>query len=200
MSVLASALTESMTSSQADLVVFDRAADSWLRYPWPEVYGRAQAFATHVLDDDGARDVGVVGEPTVDVVAAVVGALLAGAGVSVLPGMVRGADPRRWADTALHRFAGIDGHPAHRRADPRGGAGQHWRVDPAVRNRRVYGRRLLVAAAVSRHGPGDVVRRRSVGCAVLAGAGRRVRRVTVPLVELAQRERGHDDRRTQLRL
>ena len=108
MSVLASALTESMTSSQADLVVFDRAADSWRRYPWPEVYGRAQAFATHVLDDDAARDVGVVGEPTVDVVAAVVGALLAGAGVSVLPGMVRGADPRRWADTALHRFAGID--------------------------------------------------------------------------------------------
>ena len=108
MNVLASALTDSMTSSRGDLVVFDRAADRWRRHPWPEVYARAHTVATHVLEDDRAGDVGVVGETTVDVVAAVVGALLAGAGVSVLPGMVRGADPRRWADTTLQRFTAID--------------------------------------------------------------------------------------------
>ena len=89
------------------MVVFDRAADEWRRHPWPEVYAHAQAVATHILDDAHAGDVGIVGEPTVDVVAAVVGALLAGAGVSVLPGMVRGADPSRWADTTLRRSMGI---------------------------------------------------------------------------------------------
>lgn len=103
MSVLASKLTDAMTSSLADLTIFDRAADRWRHHPWAEVHSRAAAVATRVLDDD-ADAVGVVGEPTVHVVAAVLGGLLAGAGVSILPDIVRGADPGRWAETTLHRF------------------------------------------------------------------------------------------------
>jgi long-chain-fatty-acid--[acyl-carrier-protein] ligase len=109
MNVLASALTDAMTGSRYDLMVFDRATDRWLRYAWPEVHSRATAVATRVLEDESAagRAVGVVGEPTVDVVAAVMGGLLAGTGVSILPDIVRGADPSRWARTTLRRFAEI---------------------------------------------------------------------------------------------
>jgi long-chain-fatty-acid--[acyl-carrier-protein] ligase len=113
MTALASALTDAMMKSAAELVVFDRETDGWQRYPWPEVYAYAHSVATHVLDSDrddrGAdvTDVGVVGESTVDVVAAVIGALLAGVGVSVLPGMVRGADPDQWADSTLSRFGAL---------------------------------------------------------------------------------------------
>ncbi len=106
MSMLASELTDAMTRSSHDLVVFDRTADRWRRHPWGEVHSRAAAVATRILGDD-AGDVGVVGEPTVHVVAAVIGALLAGVAVSILPDMVRGADPRRWAETTLRRFAGL---------------------------------------------------------------------------------------------
>jgi long-chain-fatty-acid--[acyl-carrier-protein] ligase len=105
--VLASALTDAMTGSRYDLMVFDRATDRWLRYAWPEVHSRATAMATRILDDEsaGGGAVGVVGEPTVDVVAAVLGGLLAGTGVSILPDIVRGADPSRWAETTLRRYA-----------------------------------------------------------------------------------------------
>jgi len=106
--VLAAALTDAMASSDADLVIFDRATDTWRRYPWAEMYSRAAAVAARVLDDDAhTGDVGVVGESSVEVVAVIVGALLAGAGVSILPDMVRGADPGQWAQTTLRRFAGI---------------------------------------------------------------------------------------------
>ncbi len=109
MNVLASALTDAMIGSRCDLMVFDRITDRWLQYPWPEVCSRATAVATHILDDDrtAGGPVGVVAEPTVDVVAAVLGALLAGTGVSILPDMVRGADPDRWAEATLRRFAAI---------------------------------------------------------------------------------------------
>lgn len=106
MSVLASKLTGAMTTSNHDLVVFDRIADRWQHYSWGDVHTRATAVAARIRDDD-AGDVGVVGEPTVDVVAAVIGALLAGVAVSVLPDMVRGADPPQWAETTVRRFAGI---------------------------------------------------------------------------------------------
>jgi long-chain-fatty-acid--[acyl-carrier-protein] ligase len=96
-----------MTNSSADLFVLERGADTWRRCPWPEVHARAQAVALRILDDGRDGDVGLVGEPTVDFVAAVIGSLLAGVGISILAGPVRGADPQRWADTTLRRFAGI---------------------------------------------------------------------------------------------
>lgn len=109
MNVLASALTEAMTGSRCDLMIFDRGSDRWLRFPWPEVYSRAATVAARVSNDDNAvgRAVGVVGEAGVDVVAAVLGGLLAGFGVSILPGVVRGADPDRWAEATLRRFIDI---------------------------------------------------------------------------------------------
>jgi long-chain-fatty-acid--[acyl-carrier-protein] ligase len=63
--------------------------------------------ARRILDDGRDGGVGLVGEPTVDFVAAVIGSLLAGVGIPILAGPVRGADPQRWAETTLRRFAGI---------------------------------------------------------------------------------------------
>lgn len=106
MSVLADAMTRAMRTSERDLVVLDRDSGAWARHPWPEVHARAERIATRVLDGPGGA-VGLVGEPTVEFVAAIQGAWLAGRAVSILPGPVRGADEHRWAAATLDRFAGI---------------------------------------------------------------------------------------------
>ena len=106
MNVLATALSRAMTESTHDLVVLDRDSGDWNRYPWPEVHARAEAVAVRILDGpDGA--VGLVGEPTVEFVAAIVGTWLAGRALSILPGPVRGADDGQWAHSTLERFTGI---------------------------------------------------------------------------------------------
>lgn len=95
-----------MTSSPNDLVLLDRAGDRWNRHPWPEVHARAENIAERVLDG-AAGAVGLVGEPTVQSVAAIQGAWLAGRPLAILPGPVRGADARQWALTTAQRLLGI---------------------------------------------------------------------------------------------
>jgi long-chain-fatty-acid--[acyl-carrier-protein] ligase len=107
MSELAAALTRSMTASSNDLVIFDRDTSTWRRHPWQEVYSLAERVATNIHDDGRGGAVGLVGEPTVEFVAAIQGAWLAGAAVSILPGPVRGADPRQWAATTVKRLESI---------------------------------------------------------------------------------------------
>lgn len=107
MSVLAAALRRAMTTSVHHLVVLDQSSGQWNQYPWPEVHERAEAVATKILAADSLGAVGLVAEPTVDVVAAIQGTWLAGQSVSILPGPVRGADPRQWAQSTLNRFIGL---------------------------------------------------------------------------------------------
>lgn len=107
MSVLATALSRAMRTSAHDLVVFDKEADTWTRQPWSQVHARAEGIAARILDQAHVGAVGLVGEPTADLVAAIHAAWLAGRSVSILPGPVRGADPRRWAQATLARFDGI---------------------------------------------------------------------------------------------
>lgn len=107
MSELAAALTASMRTAPTDLVVLDRESSTWHRHPWPEVHGLAEGVGAWLHDHGRPPAVGLVGEPTAQFVAALQGAWLAGASVSILPGPVRGADSRRWAEATLSRFAGI---------------------------------------------------------------------------------------------
>lgn len=106
MSVLAQALSAAMTGSNNDLHVFDTAAGAWHRHPWAEVHARAENVAERICAE-GTQAVGLVGDPNVEFIAAITGALLAGAAVSILPGPVRGAEPQRWARATLSRFDGI---------------------------------------------------------------------------------------------
>ncbi|GAS94957.1 long-chain-fatty-acid--CoA ligase [Mycolicibacterium canariasense] len=106
MNPLAEALRQSMTTSTNDLHVFDTEAGTWTRHPWAEVHARAENVAARICAD-GATAVGLVGDPNVELIAAITGAFLAGAAVSILPGPVRGADPKRWAQSTLARFDGI---------------------------------------------------------------------------------------------
>lgn len=99
MSELAAALTDAMRTGTSELVVFDRETSSWGHHPWPEVHGLAENIAGWLLDRGRPAAVGLVGEPTLEFVAAIQGAWLAGAGVSILPGPVRGADGRQWAES-----------------------------------------------------------------------------------------------------
>lgn len=107
MSVLAAAMREAMTRSPHDLVVLDKETDRWTACPWPEVHGTAERIATRLLQQDRVGAVGLVGEPTVELIAAIQGAWLAGAAVSILPRPRRGADPADWAHSTMTRFSGI---------------------------------------------------------------------------------------------
>ncbi|HEY9264890.1 MAG TPA: AMP-binding protein, partial [Mycobacterium sp.] len=106
MSALATALSTAMTASTTDLVLLDRASGTWTRHPWQEVHTRAENIAEHIgAGPPGA--VGLVGEPTVEFVAAIQGAWLAGRALSILPGPIRGADGHQWAGATAERFTGI---------------------------------------------------------------------------------------------
>jgi long-chain-fatty-acid--[acyl-carrier-protein] ligase len=103
---LAAALAEALTSAGHHLVVLDHASQTWTPHPWAEVYARAENVATRILDDDAAA-VGLVGDPTVELIAAIFGGIISGAAVSLLPGPVRGADAAQWAQATMSRFASI---------------------------------------------------------------------------------------------
>lgn len=107
MNPLTAAMRDAMTRSPHDLVVLDKQTDSWMTRPWPEVHGLAENIAAQLLQQDRLGAVGLVGEPTVELIAAIQGAWLAGAAVSILPRPRRGADPSDWAHATLTRFAGI---------------------------------------------------------------------------------------------
>ena len=92
MNVLASALTRAMTESTHDLVVLDRDGKQWTRHPWAEVHARAENVAARILDRTGTAGSAWSVSTTVELIAAIQGAWLAGRAVSILPGPVRGAD------------------------------------------------------------------------------------------------------------
>src|SRR6478735_3682081 len=101
---LASALAESLTAGAGDLVLL--ADGQWIRHPWPEIYARAENVAEYLLTED-IRRLGLVGEPTAELISSVIGAFLAGSAVSILPGPIRGADTTQWAQATQARFRGI---------------------------------------------------------------------------------------------
>ncbi|MFS0900484.1 long-chain-fatty acid--ACP ligase MbtM [Mycolicibacterium litorale] len=101
---MASALADAMTSSGHDLVVLDDGV--WRRHPWAEVHQRAENVATRI-GDEGASVVVLVGEPTVEFIAAIPGTLYAGAALSILPGPIRGAELAHWAQNTMQRCAAI---------------------------------------------------------------------------------------------
>jgi long-chain-fatty-acid--[acyl-carrier-protein] ligase len=106
MTTLATALSRAMTASTRDLVVLDRTSGEWTRHPWQEVHARAENIAERIVDGPFGA-VGLVGEPTIEFVAAIQGAWLAGRALSILPGPVRGADGQQWALATTQRFTGI---------------------------------------------------------------------------------------------
>ncbi|GAC70669.1 long-chain-fatty acid--ACP ligase MbtM [Gordonia soli] len=109
-SVLASSVSEAMLAGEQQLSVLDTESGEWVRRTWPEVHARATEIATQIVDDRQRREphaVGLIGDPTVDMVAAVQGAWLAGVAVSILPGPIRGADEVRWAESTYARFVDI---------------------------------------------------------------------------------------------
>lgn len=75
MNPLAEALSARLGTSPQHLVLLEDGV--WVRYPWQEILARAQNSAERLLDDEVTR-VGLVGEPTADLVSAIIGAFLAG--------------------------------------------------------------------------------------------------------------------------
>ncbi|WP_132993159.1 long-chain-fatty acid--ACP ligase MbtM [Gordonia zhaorongruii] len=106
---LADSISEVMLESGETLSVLDAETGEWDVRSWRAVHERAVEIATQLRDDHRGepRAVGLIGDPTVDLIASVQGAWLAGAAVSILPGPVRGASEARWAENTHARFAGI---------------------------------------------------------------------------------------------
>lgn len=106
MTELAAALSAAMMGAHTKLAVLDAQSGQWAHHPWPEVHARAENVAERITDE-GAAAVGLIGEPTIEFMAAIPGAFLAGAGLSILAGPIRRADPEQWAQATLDRFRRI---------------------------------------------------------------------------------------------
>ena len=106
MTVLAAALSAAMQGAKTQLSVLDTDSDRWIHHPWQEVHARSENVADRIVDD-GSTSVGLVGEPTIEYLAAIPGTFFAGAGLSILPGPIRRADPAQWARTTLDRWRSI---------------------------------------------------------------------------------------------
>jgi long-chain-fatty-acid--[acyl-carrier-protein] ligase len=105
MTELAAALSAAMKGAPTKLAVLD-AEGAWAHHPWPEVHARAENVA-ECISNDGAKSVGLVGDPTVEFIAAIPGTFFAGAAVSIQPGPIRRADPHQWARATLDKFRSI---------------------------------------------------------------------------------------------
>jgi long-chain-fatty-acid--[acyl-carrier-protein] ligase len=103
---LAAALSAAMTSAATKMAVLNTDSGEWAHHSWQEVHARAENVAERICDD-GSRAVGLIGDPTVEFMAAIPGSFFAGAGLSILPGPIRRADPQQWAQTTLDRFGSI---------------------------------------------------------------------------------------------
>jgi long-chain-fatty-acid--[acyl-carrier-protein] ligase len=95
-----------MRGAPTKLAVLDTDTGAWVHHPWPEVHARAENVAERIAGD-GVRAMGLVGDPTVEFIAAIPGVFFAGAAVSILPGPVRRSDPQQWAHATLDRFRSI---------------------------------------------------------------------------------------------
>ena len=134
MTDLGAAISAAMAAASTNLSVLDKTSGEWTRHPWQEVHARAENIAERVADD-GSTAVGLVGDPTVEFIAAIPGAFFAGAAVSILPGPIRRADPRQWAQTTTERFRGIGVHTVFSRGaelELRGRPGRSGAHRPAV--------------------------------------------------------------------
>ncbi|WP_319457352.1 MULTISPECIES: long-chain-fatty acid--ACP ligase MbtM [unclassified Mycobacterium] len=105
MNELAAAVSAAMTGATTKLSVLDPDGE-WAHHPWQEVHARAENVGERIAGD-GAAAVGLIGEPTVEFLAAIPGTFFAGAALSILPGPVRGADPEQWAQATLARLRSI---------------------------------------------------------------------------------------------
>ncbi|GAT08077.1 long-chain-fatty-acid--CoA ligase [Mycolicibacterium novocastrense] len=104
MKTLAAAFAERLTSTDNSLYVFGDG--TWARHPWPEVHARSENVADWLLNEEVAA-LGLANEPTVELIAAILGAFQAGVPVTIAPGPVRGADADKWAHSTVARFAGM---------------------------------------------------------------------------------------------
>ncbi|SEH89975.1 long-chain-fatty-acid--[acyl-carrier-protein] ligase [Mycolicibacterium rutilum] len=104
MNALAQAFARRLASSDNCLYVFGDG--SWVRHPWPEVHARSENVADWLLNEQ-VTALGLAHEPTVELIAAILGAFQAGIPVTIAAGPVRGADTDKWAATTVARFTGM---------------------------------------------------------------------------------------------
>ncbi|WP_168706934.1 long-chain-fatty acid--ACP ligase MbtM [Gordonia paraffinivorans] len=107
---LAATVREAMTAGDTTLSVLGSDSGEWVTLPWRDVHARAEQIAVQLLADSDRHEplaLGLIGDPTVDLIAAIQGAWLAGVPISILPGPIRGADEERWAQNTYNRFISI---------------------------------------------------------------------------------------------
>jgi long-chain-fatty-acid--[acyl-carrier-protein] ligase len=107
---LVETIDRAMQAGRGSLMVLDPESRQWQQRPWTDVRDLGLRIATRVLDaGSGPRQpVGIVGETTAEVVAAVFGCWAAGRPISIMPMPVRGSDRRLWSESTMRRLRALD--------------------------------------------------------------------------------------------
>lgn len=103
---LAAIVAGSTEESVDHLHVWDGAEKLWKSLPWNLIHERAKQIGARIVADapDGPHPVALLGDPTVDQIAAILGIWFVGAPITILPGPIRGADPVQWARATAARL------------------------------------------------------------------------------------------------
>ncbi|WP_066913725.1 AMP-binding protein [Millisia brevis] len=106
---LAAIVAGSTVESVDHLHVWHGSEKLWKALPWNQIHERAKQIGARIVADcpDGPRPVALLGDPTVDQIAAIIGTWFVGASITIVPGPIRGADPQQWARATAARLTSL---------------------------------------------------------------------------------------------
>jgi long-chain-fatty-acid--[acyl-carrier-protein] ligase len=110
---LAQTIEAALRDNPRPLVILDRRTNTWQTYSWDSIYQlgcRVAADLRRGTAKAARTPVGIVGEPTAELVGIIIGSWIAGRSIAVLPGSVRGASATGWAQATVARLSDIGCH------------------------------------------------------------------------------------------
>lgn len=107
---LATIVAGATSESDDYLHVWDSQRKGWNSLSWKDVHVRAKQIGSRIVADNPGepRPVALLGDPTVDLISAILGTWFVGAAVTIVPGPIRGADRQQWARATAARLTGLD--------------------------------------------------------------------------------------------
>ncbi|WP_330234132.1 long-chain-fatty acid--ACP ligase MbtM [Nocardia sp. NBC_00508] len=105
--VLAETVTVALRDSTRELVIWDSPGRQWRRLTWSQIYRMGESIAAEFADRGESGPIGLVGDPSAELVACVVGAWLAGKSIIIVPGPMRGLEGREWAAHTAERLRSV---------------------------------------------------------------------------------------------
>ncbi|WP_330231720.1 long-chain-fatty acid--ACP ligase MbtM [Nocardia sp. NBC_00508] len=105
--VLAETVTAALRDSTRELVIWDSPGRQWRRSTWSQIYRMGESIAADFADRGETGPIGLIGDPSAELVSSVVGAWLAGKSITIVPGPMRGLEGREWAAHTADRLCSV---------------------------------------------------------------------------------------------